>query len=68
MDGTLSINRSCDEVITLPVLGQIAELRGANGSKVLRVREQDRPTVADPFVKADWPVCGFGGENRGLRH
>src|SRR5262249_3528325 len=33
-------------------LGHIAQLRGANWSEVLRVREKDGPTVADPFVEA----------------
>src|SRR5262252_7899727 len=33
-------------------LGHIAEFRGADRSEILRVREEDRPTVADPFVEA----------------
>src|SRR6266568_8754901 len=41
--------------------GQVAEFGGANGCKVLRVREKHAPGVAEPFVEADSPVgcCGF---------
>jgi hypothetical protein len=29
------------------------------------MRKQDGPTVADPLVKVDGALCGFGGEIRG---
>jgi hypothetical protein len=44
--------------------GHVAEFRGAYGSKVFRVREQDRPTVSDPLVEIDWTLRSFGGEIR----
>src|SRR5437899_7720213 len=40
----------------------IAEFGGAHGSKVFRVGKQDRPAVADPFVKADRALRGSGSE------
>ena len=42
--------------------GHIAEFGGAHGRKVLRVREQDCPTVANPLVKVDGSLRGFSGE------
>src|SRR6185437_17151027 len=34
--------------------------------EILRVREQDRPLVADPLVKVDLAFGGFGGEIGGF--
>ena len=44
--------------------GHVAEFGGANGSKVLRVRKQDRPAIADPFVEG---YGAFGGLRRKIR-
>ena len=40
----------------------VAELGRAHRRVVLRVREQDRPAVADPVVEMDRPLRRFGGE------
>ena len=42
--------------------GHVAQFRGAHRSKILRVRKQDRPPVADPLVKVDRSLRGFGRE------
>src|ERR1051326_3774745 len=42
----------------------VAQLRGANWREVLGVRKQDRPAVADPFMKVDFALCGFSAEVR----
>ena len=42
--------------------GHVTELGGAYGCKVLRVGEQDCPTIADPLVKLNGPLRGFGCE------
>ena len=39
-----------------------AEFGGADGREVLGVRKQDGPAVADPFVKVNCALRGFGGE------
>src|SRR5207253_9038151 len=44
----------------------IAQLRRAHGREVLRVREQDRPFVADPLVKMDRALGRLGGEIGGF--
>src|SRR5262245_26386543 len=46
-------------------LGHITELGGAHRREVLRVREQHRPLVADPIVKADPAFRGLCLEIRG---
>src|SRR2546428_2040823 len=46
--------------------GHVAELSGANGREVLRMREEDCPLVADPFVEVDLPLRGLSGEIRRL--
>jgi hypothetical protein len=43
-------------------LRQISELGGAHRGEILRVRKQDRPTVAYPFMKADLAFRRLGGE------
>ena len=40
----------------------VAEFGGADGREVFGVREQDGPAVADPVVKVDCALRGFGGE------
>src|SRR6516165_3929790 len=42
----------------------IAELGRADRREILRMREQDRPSVADPLMKVDFPFRGLGGEVR----
>src|SRR5690606_22102867 len=42
----------------------VAQLGRADRGKVLRVREKDRPTVADPFVKVDSSLRGVRREVR----
>src|SRR5215204_6551810 len=42
--------------------GHVAELGGANRSEVLRMREQDAPRVANPFMKPDLALGGFSLE------
>jgi hypothetical protein len=39
-----------------------AELGGADGSVVLRMREEDHPLVADELVEVDWALGGLGLE------
>jgi PAS domain S-box-containing protein len=43
-------------------LRHVAQFGGAHRREVFRVREQDRPTVADPLVEVDRPLRGRGGE------
>jgi len=43
-------------------LGHVAELGRADRSEILWVGKQDSPLVADPVVKADLALCGFGRE------
>jgi hypothetical protein len=45
-------------------LGHVAELGGADRREVLGVREQHRPFVADPIVKADLAFGRLGREIR----
>src|SRR5690606_9902775 len=40
----------------------VAELGGAHGREVLRMREEDRPLVADPLVEADAALGRVRGE------
>lgn len=42
--------------------GEGAELGGADGGVVFRVREEDDPGVADEVVEVDWAGGGFGLE------
>jgi hypothetical protein len=42
--------------------GHIAQLRGAHGSEVLGMREQDGPAVANPFVEVNRAASCFRGE------
>ena len=44
--------------------GHVAELGGADGRKILGMGEQNRPSVADPFVKVDGTLSGIGREIR----
>ena len=44
--------------------GHVAEFRGAHRREILRVRKQDGPAIADPFVKIDGALRGFSGEIR----
>ena len=46
--------------------GHVAELGGADRREVLRMREQDRPLVPDPFVEADLAFRRLRGEVRCL--
>ena len=41
-----------------------AQFRRAHGREIRRVREQDRPFVADPFVEVDIALRGLGLEVR----
>ena len=43
-------------------LRERAQLRRTHGSKVGRVREQNGPFVADPLMKINVALGGFGGE------
>ena len=45
--------------------GQRAEFGGADRGEILRMREQQRPAVADPVVEFDLAFGGFGLEIRG---
>ena len=40
------------------------EFGGANRREILGMTEQNRPAIADPVVKADRTLAGFGGEIR----
>ena len=42
--------------------GHVAEFGGAHRREVFGMRKQDGPAVADPFVKVDRALRGFGGE------
>jgi hypothetical protein len=44
------------------IVRHVAELGGADGGEVLRVREQHRPGIADPVVEADAALGGVGLE------
>ena len=44
-----------------------AELGGADRREILRMREEKRPAVAEPFVKADVAFGAFGFEVRRRR-
>ncbi len=44
--------------------GHVAEFGGADRREILRVRKQDGPAVADPFVEIDRALGGFGREIR----
>ena len=46
-------------------LGQRAEFGGADRGEILRMREQQRPAVADPVMELDLAFGGFGLEIRG---
>jgi hypothetical protein len=43
-------------------LGQRAQFGGANRGKILGMREQQRPAVADPVVEFNFPIGGFSLE------
>src|SRR5690606_14803389 len=48
-----------------PFLGKLrhrAELRRADRREVFRVREEDRPSVADPVMEPNQALVGLGGE------
>jgi hypothetical protein len=45
--------------------GHVAEFGGANGSKVLRMRKQDGPAIADPFVEGYGTLGRLRREIRG---
>ncbi len=42
----------------------VAELGGTNRREILGVREKDRPSVADPLMKADGSLGRLGGKVR----
>ncbi len=44
--------------------GHCAQLGGADGREILRVREENSPAVADPLMEIDGAGSGFGGEVR----
>src|SRR5215831_8677752 len=44
--------------------GHVSKLGGADGSEILRMREQDNPLVSDPLVESDLALGGFGSEIR----
>jgi hypothetical protein len=44
--------------------GYSSQLRCADGSEVLWMREENSPVVADPFVEVDAAVSGLCGEIR----
>src|SRR4029078_9886803 len=63
------IDAQADDLDTAPVelgldLRHIAELGGADRREVLGVREQPRPEIAEPFVKADFALGGLRFEIR----
>ena len=43
-------------------LCQRHKLRSADWSKIVRMREEDNPVVADEVVEIDWTFAGFGPE------
>ena len=45
-----------------PQRGRLAQLRGADGREIGRVREQHDPRIARPLVKADGAGSGVLGE------
>src|SRR5262249_23283004 len=45
-------------------LRHVAQLGRAHGREVFRVREEDRPRVADPLMKANAPLRSLGFEIR----
>src|SRR5688572_20366359 len=45
-------------------LSHSPEFSGTNGGKVSRMREQNSPTVAKPFVKINCALCCFGSKIR----
>jgi len=47
--------------------GHIAQFGGAYRGEILWVRKEDGPSVADPFVKVDRTLRGFGGKVRCFR-
>ena len=55
-----------DLAIALVELGlqprHIAEFGRADRREIFRMREQDRPTIADPLMETDVPLCGLGRE------
>src|SRR5262249_49764176 len=61
----LGINGEADDLDVAPVelgldLRHVAELGGTDGREVLRMREQNRPGIADPVVEVD-PAFGCVG-------
>ncbi|MCY1183024.1 hypothetical protein D9M73_236120 [compost metagenome] len=45
-------------------LGQVAQFSGADRGEILRVRKQDGPVVANPFVEIQRALGAFGSEIR----
>src|SRR5215469_13852062 len=43
-------------------LGHVAELSGTDRSEIFRMREEDGPTVADPFVELDGTLGSVSGK------
>ena len=61
------IDRQAGDLHAAPVelrldLGQVAQLGRADRREILGMREQDGPTVADPFMEPDAALGGFGLE------
>src|SRR6201984_2313676 len=66
------IDAQADQLDAAPVefrlqLGERAELGRADRGKILGVREQKCPAIADPVVELDFAFGGFGLEIRGRR-
>ena len=65
----LRINGETDDLDVAPVelglnLRHVPELGRAHGREILRMREQDRPRIADPVVEMDLSFRGLGLEVR----
>ena len=43
--------------------GHVTKFSGAHRSKVLGVRKQNGPAIADPFVEVDCALGGLGGKS-----
>jgi hypothetical protein len=42
--------------------GHVAELRGADGREILRMRKKDSPVIANPLMEVDGALGGFRGK------
>ena len=68
----LYVTHQSDQFYTPPIEFRLQfrkrpQFRRAHGREICRVREQDRPFVADPFVEVDVALRGLGLEVRRQR-